>query len=455
MLTLLFLYILMVIIKNSQAYIPTEATTKKQTTTKTPTTTSKTITTTTFCASEGQECGLVGCCQDLVCIPGCQGVRVCCKPGYTAYCSDPIHGVRKSYCATTTTTNTGTLCYCYDTQGDRYKCGDCVTTTNINYCSIGWVRCTAYGWSCDFTCTGSSGDSGGNVIPSCYETGLQTPLISPSTPIEGRTFNIECPVNKPGYDCITAYANQDNNSCTFSSWNNNNAVFNCGPLTQGTYTAVCKVIGNTSSKCCPTSSSKTYNVIKLPLSLTLFLNSTVQRTDNQTITARVTSNGTTVSGALVYFNISSPVEQKTLLNCTTDNQGLCYVTYQIPTNINIQTEKGTWIVIANATKTNYKVAYAQSSFQLVECRNNNGCFCFEYCSSGRCVDFRNNMKGCQYYDGCLSLNQIDFYPGTRIINRESCCSNGNCNENYCVNVDKDICQDQNYICHGWFIECGV
>jgi hypothetical protein len=34
MLTLLFLYILMVIIKNSQAYIPTEATTKKQTTTK-------------------------------------------------------------------------------------------------------------------------------------------------------------------------------------------------------------------------------------------------------------------------------------------------------------------------------------------------------------------------------------------------------------------------------------
>ncbi len=193
------------------------------------------------------------------------------------------------------------------------------------------------------------------------------------------------------------------------------------------------------------------NIEILDISLSVTKNP-AQRTDNQTIKVVVKINNNPVNNALVYVSISSPISLKTTLNCTTDQQGTCLFQYIIPSTLNLQQELGTWVVKANATTTDYKIARAETQFQVIECRNSQGCFCHEYCSNNKCVDLRPLMTGCMYYDGCFSTQ--DFYSGNPINNRDQCCTNGNCNTYYCANVDEAICEDQYYLCHGWFINCG-
>ncbi|MCX8179712.1 MAG: hypothetical protein N3E38_03220 [Candidatus Aenigmarchaeota archaeon] len=75
------------------------------------------------------------------------------------------------------------------------------------------------------------------------------------------------------------------------------------------------------------------------------------------------------------------------------------------------------------------------------CNNHQDCRCYELCINGRCTDFRGTLAGCDYYDNCRG--------------DQTCCNNNICNPEYCFNVDEQICEDVYYICHGYFVNCGV
>jgi hypothetical protein len=276
-------------------------------------------------------------------------------------------------------------------------------------------------------------------------------LVQPSPVIEGENFQIWCPANSR-YDCISAYSNGDTKICSFVGWSQNTAIFSCPPLTQGYYTARCKTFGGTSNNCCITSKDTSYYVIKTTTQtattttkvtttqikpLTLSLNVSCEKcpdNTNLTIISKVSSSGNPVKNSNVKIEVISSKSVKKLdTSCITDDNGYCYINYRI------QSEKGTWTVIGIASAEGYSNAYDSKNFEVVECTSSNNCKCYEYCTNYECRDFRSYMGGCNYYDAC---------PG------QDCCNQNGCNPEYCLNVDEDICEDQNFICHGWFINCG-
>jgi len=75
------------------------------------------------------------------------------------------------------------------------------------------------------------------------------------------------------------------------------------------------------------------------------------------------------------------------------------------------------------------------------CYSDNDCPCYANCINGQCVDFRSSLRGCNYYDNCRG--------------NPNCCTNNQCNPDYCVNIDESICEDEYYVCHGFISNCGV
>ncbi|MCX8179099.1 MAG: hypothetical protein N3D75_04715, partial [Candidatus Aenigmarchaeota archaeon] len=200
------------------------------------------------------------------CEEGCKGMFICCPADTDAYCSDRPDSTAHSYC------DTPSSAVCVDTEGDRYRVNDCVTTSR-SMCSSGWMRCTTSGYFvCDDTCESSNNDD--DDQPRCNNVGLNNPLISQpvfsinSPPIIEQTeFIISCPVNGR-YDCISAYSDQTT-QCTWrgaivqdGGWNGNNALFVCSGKNQGQYSATCRSVTGTSSNCCADSKSTTYDVIR-------------------------------------------------------------------------------------------------------------------------------------------------------------------------------------------------
>lgn len=97
--------------------------------------------------------------------------------------------------------------------------------------------------------------------PSCNNTGLATPSVTPSSPNSNTSFTISCSVNGSGYDCIDAYANNDVNKCTYSHWSGSTAYFTCQGLAAGNYTAKCKINTGTASNCCFTERTAGFTVL--------------------------------------------------------------------------------------------------------------------------------------------------------------------------------------------------
>ncbi len=58
------------------------------------------------------------------------------------------------------------------------------------------------------------------------------------------------------------------------------------------------------------------------------------------------------------------------------------------------------------------------------CYTDADCPCYANCINGQCVDFRSLLGGCNYYDNCRG--------------DQNCCSNNQCNPDYCANVDEEI-----------------
>lgn len=75
------------------------------------------------------------------------------------------------------------------------------------------------------------------------------------------------------------------------------------------------------------------------------------------------------------------------------------------------------------------------------CFNDQDCPCYAICLNGNCFDFRNMLRGCNYYDNC---------PGNA-----NCCASTGCDANYCVNAEEQICEDPQWMCHGYFQNCGA
>ncbi|MBU5688377.1 MAG: hypothetical protein KQA31_03160, partial [Candidatus Aenigmarchaeota archaeon] len=393
------------------------------------------------CIPDYNSCNSGICCSGN-CQKGCTDISICCPSGQVAYCSDKPDGTRASYCAEPQTTVT-----CTDSQGDIYKVGDCVTTTNP-FCPSGWVRCTSSGsWACDPTCAGSGGGSGGDIQPSCNIVNLNNPQISQpifsisSPPIIANTqFIISCSANNR-YDCISAYSDS-NTQCQFTGWNENTAIFQCNGKNIGTYTASCNSVAGTNSKCCPDSKTTQYNVIYAPLQLFLFLNDTItSKGDGIRMNVTTTSNNKAVSNVIVNFEIRNSTNHlKYTGSCTTNINGQCFLDYQIPFNLNPREFGTLWTVSATSVAQVYESKIDRKSFTVVDCEKSSNCQCYEYCGENyRCVDFRPSLLKCSYYDACSGQN---------------CYSNGQLDPTKCYNADPRICEDQQYLCHGWFIRCG-
>ncbi|MBU5689313.1 MAG: hypothetical protein KQA41_03760, partial [Candidatus Aenigmarchaeota archaeon] len=149
-------------------------------------------------------------CNHNICSSGCNG-----KYRYTCCNQCVNHACSQTDCGNTGCSKScGAQCEKDSDCGSNYKCSDCI--------------CVYVG--------GSSPPP--PPQPSCTNVGLQQPIINPSTPIEGSSFQITCPANGQ-YNCIAAYANGAQNQCNFLSWSGNNAIFSCSPMPPGTYTARC------------------------------------------------------------------------------------------------------------------------------------------------------------------------------------------------------------------------
>jgi hypothetical protein len=76
-----------------------------------------------------------------------------------------------------------------------------------------------------------------------------------------------------------------------------------------------------------------------------------------------------------------------------------------------------------------------------KCYSDADCPCYANCINTQCVDFRQYLKGCNYFDNCRGDS--------------NCCDRNGCNPNYCVNAEEGICEDEYYVCHGFISNCGV
>ncbi|MEM4367917.1 MAG: hypothetical protein QXO21_02720, partial [Candidatus Anstonellales archaeon] len=165
----------------------------------------------------------------------------------------------------------------------------------------------------------------------------------------------------------------------------------------------------------------------------------LQKGETLLITATATSNSQPISGITINFiirNVSNTAKYATV--CTTTN-GMCYIDYQISSNIKTS-EFGFWSIAASSSPQVFLPTSTISTFQVVDCEKSSNCQCYEYCGTDyRCVDFRPSLLKCSYYDACSGQN---------------CYSNGQLDPTKCYNADPRICEDQQSLCHGWFIRCG-
>ncbi len=186
-------------------------------------------------------------------------------------------------------------------------------------------------------------------------------------------------------------------------------------------------------------SPKTITCQTRPLQLSLSKNtSTIQRGDGLKITVQAMSDNNYVSNIQINFEIRDKNNQtRSTQSCITLN-GQCSIVYELPRTIS-SNDYGTWTVTATSSPQGYQTAIASTTFNVIECKNSDGCECYEYCSNNKCTDLRPLIQDCMYYDGCQG---------------EDCCQNGVCDDKKCVNVEEAICEDQYYLCHGWFINCG-
>ena len=84
-------------------------------------------------------------------------------------------------------------------------------------------------------------------------------------------------------------------------------------------------------------------------------------------------------------------------------------------------------------------------------------YCYQRCSdSCECCDFRYNDCGpgtpiqgtCRYYDYC----ENGLIPGTSTPCPDCGAGTDICDNDYCSNVEENLCMDSQSLCHGWF-EC--
>ncbi|MBU5690321.1 MAG: hypothetical protein QXM68_04240 [Candidatus Aenigmatarchaeota archaeon] len=260
-------------------------------------------------------------------------------------------------------------------------------------------------------------------------------------------YYVCCPSGQTAYcadqpgQTIHSYCDDYTYSCTDSTGD----VYRAGDCVT-TSTSICpsgwlRCVRNVGWVCDDTCSSSSGGGSQqpLPLSLQISLNLPIaQNGDVQIITAHATSSSSNVANVQVSITITNPSNQQVYSgSCQTNNQGICTVSYTVNGQL------GTWSVRGTATRSGYNQATASVSFTVVQCRNDDGCACYEYCNrqTNTCVDFRSWMRGCNYYDACRG--------------DANCCSQyGSCNPNYCVNAEESICEDANYACHTWFSNCG-
>jgi hypothetical protein len=136
--------------------------------------------------------------------------------------------------------------------------GDWWPQCGVNYASGGTkvVGGTTY-ICCDVQGTGYRW-SAGSSCP-CWDTGLGSPVVNPSSPKFDKAFQISCPTNgQKQYDCIDAYSNDYSNQCGWVV--GSIATFNCAGLSAATYTARCNLRTGTGSNCCAGTTTTSYTV---------------------------------------------------------------------------------------------------------------------------------------------------------------------------------------------------
>ena len=98
------------------------------------------------------------------------------------------------------------------------------------------------------------------TIAGAVNTGLGTPIVSPSSPTAKKTFVISCPAKNQSFNCINAYASGTSDQCTWKNWTGNNAMFKCTGLAAGSYIAECQAVTGTSSKCAAATTNTPYKI---------------------------------------------------------------------------------------------------------------------------------------------------------------------------------------------------
>jgi len=110
-----------------------------------------------------------------------------------------------------------------------------------------------------------SDPSCGSQPPPCSNIDLGIPLITPSVPTAGDSFQISCP-SSSDCDCIEAYANDKSNQCSWLKWDaqNKRQVFSCSGMTAGNYVAGCQSKTGTASNCCQDAKTTSYSIVVSP-----------------------------------------------------------------------------------------------------------------------------------------------------------------------------------------------
>ena len=204
-------------------------------------------------------------------------VQVWVDPGIVPTCSDATEygdcsATKPKYCYAGNLIDKCSVCGCdpgYDCVDEVCQEPSCSDGTLYSQCSVTKPKycddgnliddCQTCGCPSEHVCQGD-----GTCIAN---TGLGDPVLNPSYPEDGETFQIECPANNNTYDCIMAFYNETE-ECVFSHWDENNVVFDCPAMSLGQYTAKCEAVPETASNCNADEKNITYYVNGLTLVLT-------------------------------------------------------------------------------------------------------------------------------------------------------------------------------------------
>ena len=129
---------------------------------------------------------------------------------------------------------------------------------------------------------------------SCLNTGVGTPILSPSNPGVGDSFDIKCPATSYP-DCINAHANGGANNCAWKYWSGNYAVFGCVGMPAGTYVANCLTLTNSSNHCCAATVTSLYTIASTPTTLITTTTTTSSTTSTTAPTTTIITTTTTTT----------------------------------------------------------------------------------------------------------------------------------------------------------------